>query len=74
MGQYTFTADEGIIKDFYANCFKGIQLANSVIAYGESTAESSVRLQYIDEARFLRAWYYFQLVQQFGPVALNTDV
>ncbi|WP_321480182.1 RagB/SusD family nutrient uptake outer membrane protein [uncultured Bacteroides sp.] len=74
MGQYTFTADEGIIKDFYANCFKGIQLANSVIAYGETTAESSVRLQYIDEARFLRAWYYFQLVQQFGPVAVNTKM
>ncbi|WP_071145379.1 RagB/SusD family nutrient uptake outer membrane protein [Bacteroides ihuae] len=74
MGQYTFTADEGIVKDFYANCFKGIQLANSVIAYGESTAESSVRAQYIDEARFLRAWYYFQLVQQFGPVALNTKM
>ncbi len=74
MGQYTFTADEGIIRDFYANCFKGIQLANSVIAYGETTAESSVRLQYIDEARFLRAWYYYQLVQQFGSVALNTKM
>jgi starch-binding outer membrane protein, SusD/RagB family len=74
MSQYTFTADESIIKNFYANCFKGIQLANSVIAYGESTAESSVRAQYIDEARFLRAWYYFQLVQQFGPVALNTEM
>ena len=28
MSQYTFTADEGIIKNFYVSCFKGIQLAN----------------------------------------------
>lgn len=74
MSQYTFTADEGIIKNFYVNCFKGIQLANSVIAYGETTENTNVRLQYIDEARFIRAWYYFQLVQQFGPVALNKQM
>ncbi len=74
MSQYTFTADEGTVKDFYVNCYKGIQLANSVIAYGETTEESDVRLQYIDEARFIRAWYYFVLVQQFGPVALNTTM
>ncbi len=74
MGQYTFTADEDNIKKFYVNCFKGIQLANSVIYYGDITEDSNVRLQYVDEARFLRAWYYFQLVQQFGPVALNKEM
>ena len=26
MSQYTFTADEGIIKNFYVSCFKGIHL------------------------------------------------
>ena len=45
MSQYTFTADEGIIKNFYVSCFKGIQLANSVISYGDITEDSSVRLQ-----------------------------
>ncbi len=75
MNHYTaFTAAEGIVGTFYENCFKGIQLANSVITYGETTEESSVRKQYIDEARFIRAWYYFQLVQQFGKVALNTKM
>lgn len=74
MSQYTFTADESQIKNFYVGCYKGIQLANSVITYGETTENTSVRQQYIDEARFLRAWYYFLLVQQFGPVALNTKM
>ena len=74
MGQYTFTTDDSNIKDFYVSCYKGIQLANSVIAYGETTEDSQQRLQYIDEARYIRAWYYFQLVQQFGGVALNTKM
>ncbi len=75
MNHYTaFTATEGIVETFYQNCYKGIQLANSVIYYGETTEESSVRKQYIDEARFIRAWYYFNLVQQFGKVALNTQM
>jgi hypothetical protein len=71
MSHYTFTADEGTVKTFYVNCYKGILLANSVISYGETTEETSVRAQYADEARFIRAWYYFQLVQQFGPVAIS---
>ncbi len=74
MGQYTFTADNSTIKTFYSDCFKGIQLANSVISYGETSESSTVRSQYIDEARFIRAWYYFQLVQQFGSVSLNTTM
>ncbi|MDR3119405.1 MAG: RagB/SusD family nutrient uptake outer membrane protein [Mediterranea sp.] len=74
MGQYVFTTDIGIVATFYENCYKGIQLANSVIAYGEITENTSARLRYIDEARFIRAWFYFQLVQQFGAVALNTQM
>ncbi|MBE6281767.1 MAG: RagB/SusD family nutrient uptake outer membrane protein [Bacteroides sp.] len=71
---YTFTTSEGHLKNFYQRCYKGIQLANSVIAYGETTAASKVREQYIDEARFIRAWFYFQLVQQFGGVPLSNDM
>jgi len=75
MSHYTaFTAAESTVGTFYENCYKGIQLANSVIAYGETTEETNVRKQYVDEARFIRAWYYFQLVQQFGKVALNTQM
>lgn len=71
---YTFTAADSNIETFYKNCYIGIQLANSVIYYGETTEDSSVRKQYIDEARFVRAWFYFQLVQQFGGVPLSNDM
>lgn len=69
-----FVASESNVLDLYTNCYKGIQLANSVISYGEKTAESNVKNQYIDEARFIRAYYYFILVQQFGSVSLNTQM
>lgn len=75
MNHYTaLTSAEGIVARFYENCYKGIQLANSVIAYGETTETTPVKEQYIDEARFIRAWYYFQLTQQFGKVTLNTEM
>ncbi len=74
MTYYTYTTDNSSIENFYTTCYKGIQLANTVIAYGETTEDSDARLQYIDEARFIRAWYYFQLVQQFGKVALSNEM
>lgn len=65
---------EGNILNFYTRCYKGIQLANSVIFYGDITEESGERLRYIDEARFIRAFYYFQLVQQFGAIPLTDEM
>ena len=70
----SYNSSDPDVQKFYSNCFKGIQLANSVIYYGNGTEESSVRLQYIDEARFIRAYYYYLLVQHFGGVALNTTM
>ena len=69
-----YNSSDKDVRDFYMNCYKGIQLANSVIYYGAKTESSSVRTQYLDEARFLRAYYYYLLVQQFGGVALNTEM
>ena len=73
MNWYTQTTSEGIVLTTYTNLYKSIQLANSVIAYGATTA-SKKAAQYIDEARFIRAYDYFLLVQQFGKVALNQQM
>ncbi len=71
---FTFTASDAGVLKFYQNCYKGIQMCNSVLYYGGVTEESAKRLQYMDEARFIRAWYYFQLVQQFGGVEINKEM
>lgn len=74
MNAYSLTSTEGNVLNFYTNFYKSIQLCNSVIKYGETTESTSKRQQYIDEARFIRAYDYFNLVQQFGGVPLVTDM
>jgi hypothetical protein len=74
MNYYQHTSTEGNILSWYTNLYKSIQICNSVIKYGETTANSNVRDQYIDEARFIRAYDYFILVQLFGKVPLVTDM
>ena len=70
----TYNSSDSDVKDFYTECFKGIQLANTVLNYASTTEASSVREQYADEARFIRAYYYYLLVQQFGGVTLNKEM
>jgi starch-binding outer membrane protein, SusD/RagB family len=53
-----------------------IARANVVLDNGPSTPVGGVLTQAIKnsrlgEARFLRAWAYFQLVQQYGPLTVN---
>ncbi|MGQ1946520.1 RagB/SusD family nutrient uptake outer membrane protein [Geofilum sp. OHC36d9] len=58
------------ISTFYSDCYSAISLANDVIYYGNIVSDFAEKDQYIDEARFLRAYYYFLLVEQFGDVVL----
>lgn len=63
---YTFTAENSTISSFYSNVYKTINYANAVISYA---GEGSV---YSDEARFLRAYGYYLLTQNFGGVPYIT--
>lgn len=55
--------------------YRGINNTNTVIARANSIEEidPDFRNRKIAEARFLRAHYYFVLVQHFGPVHLTTE-
>lgn len=53
--------------------FYGINRANVVVA--NANPEASARsAEYVAEARFLRAYYYFELVRMFGDVPLLTGI
>ena len=62
------------VQAFYTNCYAGIQLANTAIYYADHTEQSSVLAQYKSEARFIRAYYYYLLVQHFGGVPIVTNM
>ena len=63
---YTFNTENGTISSLYSNVYRTINYANGVISYaGEDTA-------FGQEARFLRAYGYYLLTQQFGSVPYVT--
>ena len=68
-------AQNEFVADFYSDVYYAIQVCNSVIAKSESVVGLSeeIKTQRIAEVRFLRAYYYYLLVEQFGKVAIVTD-
>jgi len=58
-------------KEFY----QGVYRANLVIQNIPSIdMDATVRERLVAEAKFLRAWFYFQLVKTFGAVPLITTI
>lgn len=66
------TATESVEK-LWRVLYTGIDRANMLLENADKAKVDSVlNLQYKSEARFLRAFYYFTLVQNFGSVPLIT--
>ena len=64
----TLLPSDAVVATFYTNVYSAIKRCNDAVYYGQN--QNPVRLA---EVRFLRAFLYFHLVQQFGDVALVTD-
>lgn len=64
-----FTYSSNVAVDLWSSCFSGINKANEVIFYIEKL-DFANKAAIISEAKALRAYYYFQLVQVMGGVPL----
>lgn len=73
--RYTFSVSEGSIYEFWTRHFEIAARANVVIsAAGRVTKISEAdRNTIIGEARFIRAFVYFRLVQAFGELPIIED-
>jgi hypothetical protein len=67
-GTTPITSTSGDFDAFWNNSFQYINTCNGVIDFGTELNMSPV---IIAEARFLRAYYYFNLVQMFGATPLD---
>lgn len=68
------TADNGYGENYWRNYYKGISNANlSIAKIPKINMDQTEMKKLLGEARFLRAWYYFNLVQMFGNIPLVTD-
>jgi len=63
------------INAFFQKSYVGIFRANTVLDNAETIdfKDENLRNQYMGEAKFLRAWYYFNLVKIYGEVPVYTD-
>lgn len=60
-------------NDFYKQRYEGINRANSLIeALPNCSLEEDVRNKYMGEAKFLRAFYYYELASMYGNVPVRT--
>lgn len=69
-------ASNAAIKGLWSDYYKGIYLANTVIDnISKSTSVSEGKKnQVLGEAHYLRAYFYFQLVQRYGGTPLILSV
>lgn len=71
---YVQTPQNGITKETWQDFYTGITRCNVVInRIPGIPMEDALKTQYVAEAKFLRGFYYFQLVQLFGNVPLVTE-
>lgn len=52
---------------------EGISKATSLISADGNLVSDEIKSRYISEVKFLRAWFYFDLVSTFGSVPLITE-
>ncbi|MCC6288845.1 MAG: RagB/SusD family nutrient uptake outer membrane protein [Chitinophagaceae bacterium] len=63
-----------VITNIWAGCYHMINRANMVLSKApDITDNTELRDRLVGEARFLRAWAYFELVSQWGDVPVYTD-
>jgi hypothetical protein len=68
------TAQNQLVQGSWNALYKGIVNANTAIKYiPSSTASQTIKDRLLAEAKFLRAIFYFKLVQFWGGIPLPTD-
>ncbi len=72
IGQFSYTRDNGYLENMWQRYFEGISRTNDVINRLGPDVSDAVRESVTAEARFLRAYYYFHLVNIYGEVPLKT--
>lgn len=71
---YNVSATEVRVSEYWRLCYVGINRANTLLAnIGKPQMDEAARKVIKGEALFLRAFYYFMLVQNFGPVPVKLE-
>lgn len=64
----TISTTHSWVQSYWDACYSTINRANGVFPYLELVDDAQKRAQFEGEARFIRAYLYFNLVRLWGPV------
>ncbi|SDM22490.1 Starch-binding associating with outer membrane [Catalinimonas alkaloidigena] len=74
---YVFDGSNKLVNDVWQGLYRIVHRANLVIANVPNASENitdDLKNRIVGEARFLRAWAYFDLVSLWGAVPLLTEI
>lgn len=66
-----FNTSDGTVAGIWKNCYTYINTCNGLIGNTPSGLDAATTASMVGEAKFLRANYYFILVESWGDVTLN---
>lgn len=71
--QFTYSRNSGVLEKIWGHYYEGITRANYLLYYGKDIEmDEELRARILGEAKFLRAYFYFNLVNIFGEIPLKT--
>lgn len=74
INDFTAAADNGVLNVFWQATYETIARANNAIKYiGPMNIDVTLRNRLVGEAKYLRAYSYFNLVNIFGKVPLKLE-
>lgn len=71
--RYSLTSQDSETTLLYTNLYNVVNSANCVLYYADKAGGFAEKQAWVDEARFVRAYSYYVLTQQFGGVPLIED-
>ena len=76
MDAFTYTASSGSVSDVWKGNFKGVANCNYALQEIPKfvTVDAALATRYKGEVRFLRAFYYFNLVRAYGNIPMVDTV
>jgi hypothetical protein len=72
--EFLVSANSESVQSYWQGSYRGISRCNDVLGHVEAVGmPDEKKNQYIGEVKFLRAWYYYNLVRQYGGVPLRLE-
>jgi len=72
--EFDYSANNGFLLKIWSQYYEGITRANYLLYYADNIdMDADLKARILGEAKFLRAFFYFNLVNIFGEIPLKTQ-